>query len=214
MRNYKRSAEFSDFMSMRVWDGMGNPPCRFIKDWGIGFFWLSCLRRLISLQTYRLVITVGNALAVSLRVRRKRSRHARRCISYLTIEHKSAIPEEFRKAIGDRIYGCDVCLDACSWNRFVSQSGEITFHARTKVFEHWLRSFLDLDSDGCGTLFAKLPINRINRSRFLRNVCAALGNVGNLEDSSAVQSAAADPDPLIAEHASWGVNWITERLGS
>lgn len=80
---------------------------------------------------------------------------ARRCVSYLTIENKGAIPEEFREAIGDRIYGCDACLDACPWNRFASQSREITFHARTEIFEHHLRDFLELDDEGFRTLFAK-----------------------------------------------------------
>jgi epoxyqueuosine reductase len=137
---------------------------------------------------------------------------ARRCVSYLTIEHKGSIPEEFRVAIGDRIYGCDDCLDACPWNRFASESRELTFHARTAVFEKRLRDFLDLDDEGFRKLFAKSPIKRIKRARFLRNVCVALGNTGTLEDLPALQRAAADPDPLIAEHAAWGVRRLEERL--
>ncbi len=136
---------------------------------------------------------------------------ARRCISYLTIEHKGPIPEEFRVAMGDRIYGCDDCLDACPWNRFASESREMTFHARQTVFEKRLRDFLDLDDDGFRTLFAKSPIKRIKRARFLRNVCIALGNTGSADDLPALQKAAADPDPLIAEHAAWAIDRISWR---
>ena len=137
---------------------------------------------------------------------------ARRCISYLTIEHKGAIPEEFRTAMGDRIYGCDDCLDACPWNRFATESREMTFHARETVFKKRLRDFLDLDDDGFRTLFAKSPVKRIKRPRFLRNVCVALGNTGTIEDLSSLTRAAADSDPLIAEHAEWAIKRINKRF--
>ncbi len=137
---------------------------------------------------------------------------ARRCISYLTIEHKGSIPEEFRIAMGDRIYGCDDCLDACPWNRFAVESRESSFHARTAVFDKKLRDFLDLDDDGFRTLFAKSPIKRIKRARFLRNVCVALGNTGTLDDLPALKHAAQDIEPLIAEHAAWAVRQLQERL--
>ena len=137
---------------------------------------------------------------------------ARRCISYLTIEHKGPIPEEFRIAMGDRIYGCDDCLDACPWNRFAVESREMTFHARATVFRKRLRDFLDLDDDGFRALFAKSPIKRIKRPRFLRNVCVALGNTGTAEDLPALGKASADPDPLIAEHATWAVRQIEKRV--
>ncbi len=130
---------------------------------------------------------------------------ARRCISYLTIEHKGPIPSEFREAIGDRIYGCDACLDACPWNRFAQISSEASFHARATVFHHRLRDFLQLDDDGFRQLFAKSPIKRIKRNRFLRNVCTALGNVGTADDLPALECAAKDPDPLISEHAQWAI---------
>jgi len=136
---------------------------------------------------------------------------ARRCISYLTIEHKGPIPEEFREAIGDRIYGCDDCLSACPWNRFAEISHDLTFHARRSVFMKRLRDFLDLDDDGFRALFAKSPIKRIKRPRFLRNVCVALGNTGTADDLPALQRAAADPEPLIAEHAVWALERIRER---
>ena len=137
---------------------------------------------------------------------------ARRCVSYLTIEHKGPIPEEFRIAMGDRIYGCDDCLDACPWNRFAMESREMTFHARVIVFEKRLRDFLDLDDEGFRALFAKSPIKRIKRPRFLRNVCVALGNTGTLDDLPSLERAAADPDPLIAEHAAWAVDRLHQRL--
>ncbi len=137
---------------------------------------------------------------------------ARRCVSYLTIEHKGSIPEEFREAIGDRIYGCDDCLDACPWNRFAVMSEELAFHARETVFSKRLRDFLELDDEGFRALFAKSPVKRIKRPRFLRNVCVALGNTGTGDDLPALQRAAEDPDPLIAEHAAWAIGRIQARM--
>ncbi|QTN31369.1 tRNA epoxyqueuosine(34) reductase QueG [Akkermansiaceae bacterium] len=136
---------------------------------------------------------------------------ARRCISYLTIEHKGSIPLEFRRAIGDRIYGCDDCLDACPWNRFAQQSREISFRARPEIFSHTLRDFLSMDQENFSRIFAKSPIKRIKRARFLRNVCIALGNTGTPEDLPALHLAAADPDPLISEHAAWAIPEIRNR---
>ncbi len=136
---------------------------------------------------------------------------ARRCVSYLTIENKGPIPLEFREAIGDRIYGCDDCLDACPWNRFAEMSREISFHARGAVFEKQLREFLALDDETFRTLFAKSPVKRIKRPRFLRNVCVALGNTGTPEDLPALTRAASDPDPLVSEHAQWAIERILDR---
>lgn len=136
---------------------------------------------------------------------------ARRCVSYLTIENKGAIPEQFRVAIGDRIYGCDDCLTACPWNRFAQTSRETAFAAREFVGGWTLRDFLALDDDGFRALFRKSPIKRIKRRGFLRNVCVALGNVGSPEDLPALERAAADIEPLIAEHASWAIRRIQER---
>ena len=136
---------------------------------------------------------------------------ARRCISYLTIENKGSIPMEFRRAIGDRIYGCDDCLDACPWNRFAQTSREITFQARPEIFAHRLRDFLSMDDEAFRSVFAKSPIKRIKRPRFLRNVCVALGNTGTSEDLPALNQAAQDPDPLIYEHAAWAVVEIEAR---
>ena len=139
---------------------------------------------------------------------------ARRCISYLTIESKGPIPLEFRQAIGDRIYGCDSCLDACPWNRHAQASHEATFQARASIFEHTLRDFLSLSDDTFRALFAKSPIKRIKRPAFLRNVCVALGNVGTLEDLPALEAAAQDDHPLIAEHAQWAIGEIRTRAAS
>ncbi len=136
---------------------------------------------------------------------------ARRCISYLTIEHHGPIPMEFRKLIGDRIYGCDDCLDICPWNRFAQVSRETRFHARQSVFQYQLRDFLAIDDDEFRRLFAKSPIKRIKRNRFLRNVCVALGNVGEKDDLPALECAVNDEDALISEHAAWAVSEIKKR---
>ena len=130
---------------------------------------------------------------------------ARRCLAYLSIEHKGPIPEDFRRAMGGRIYGCDDCLVACPWNRFAQVSAELTFHARADIFDYRLRDFLTLDAAGFRLLFAGSPIARLKRPRFLRNVCVALGNTGGPEDLSALRCAAMDPEPLIAEHAAWAI---------
>ncbi|PZR71181.1 MAG: tRNA epoxyqueuosine(34) reductase QueG [Chthoniobacterales bacterium] len=136
---------------------------------------------------------------------------ARRCISYLTIELKGSIPLELRPLIGDRIYGCDDCLDACPWNRFASVSREASFAAGPAT-TMTLRDYLALDDAKFRELFRRSPIKRIKRRGFLRNVCVALGNVGNHADLSALETAAVDPEPLIAEHATWAIERIHARL--
>lgn len=137
---------------------------------------------------------------------------ARRCISYLTIELKGSIPEELRPLIGDRIYGCDDCTAACPWNRFASASSEAAFAARPHVHMYALRDYLALDDEGFRALLRKSPIKRIKRRGFLRNVCVALGNVGTADDLPALRLAADDAEPLIAEHATWAIARIEERL--
>ena len=137
---------------------------------------------------------------------------ARRCISYLTIEHKGSIPLELRPLIGDRIYGCDDCLDACPWNRFAQVSRESSFSARPAVAGMSLTDFLALDDEAFRRLFRKSPIKRLKRKGFLRNVCVALGNVGTGADLPALKIAASDPEPLIAEHAIWAMNQINCRM--
>ena len=136
---------------------------------------------------------------------------ARRCISYLTIELKGSIPEELRPLIGDRIYGCDDCLSACPWNRFAKASSETAFAMRSAVAEMSLTDYLGLDDEQFRVLFRKSPIKRVKRRRFLRNVCVALGNTGTQDDLPALQKAALDPEPLIAEHATWAIQQILQR---
>jgi epoxyqueuosine reductase len=136
---------------------------------------------------------------------------ARRCISYLTIELKGSIPLELRPLIGDRIYGCDDCLDACPWNRFAAVSREAAFAAGPAIGVA-LRNYLALDDAKFRELFRRSPIKRIKRRGFLRNVCVALGNVGTRADLPALEAAALDPEPLIAEHAAWAIERIFSRL--
>jgi len=136
---------------------------------------------------------------------------ARRCISYLTIELKTAIPVELRPLMGDRIFGCDDCLDACPWNRFARASRETAFSARRSTTGMSLREYLDLTDAEFRALFKTSPIKRIKRRGFLRNVCVALGNVGDESDLPALERAAADPEPLIAEHAAWAIQQIRDR---
>ncbi|MEP6602833.1 MAG: tRNA epoxyqueuosine(34) reductase QueG [Spartobacteria bacterium] len=138
---------------------------------------------------------------------------ARRCISYLTIEHKTSIPLELRPLIGDRIYGCDDCLDACPWNRFAEVSRESAFAARRSTMEMSLRDYLKLTDTEFRILFRNSPIKRIKRRGFLRNVCVALGNVGDASDIPALEIAARDSEPLIAEHAQWALEQIRARHG-
>jgi epoxyqueuosine reductase len=136
---------------------------------------------------------------------------ARRCISYLTIEHKGSIPLEFRSAIGDRIYGCDDCLDVCPWNRFARETRERRFHLPEKLASLSLRELASLTEADFRALFRNSPIKRIKRNRLIRNVCVALGNVGTLDDLDLLDQFASDPDPLIAEHASWAASEIRRK---
>jgi epoxyqueuosine reductase len=136
---------------------------------------------------------------------------ARRCISYLTIENKGPIPIEFRSAIGDRIYGCDDCLEVCPWNRFAQQTRETKFQLPTRLKTLTLRRLAAVSDHEFHALFRDSPVKRIKRARFVRNVCVALGNVGTREDLTVLNQLACDSDPLIAEHASWAVEQIRNR---
>ena len=136
---------------------------------------------------------------------------ARRCISYLTIELKGSIPIELRPLIGDRIYGCDDCLDACPWNRFARASREMAFAMPPEIEAMKLRDYLGLDEDKFRRLFSNSPIKRAKRRGLMRNVCVALGNVGTADDLPALQKARVDSEPLVAEHAQWAINRINQR---
>lgn len=136
---------------------------------------------------------------------------ATRCISYLTIEFREAIPEQFRPLIGDRIFGCDECLDVCPWNRFAAASHQTSFQLRPEIRRITLRDFLRLDDKGFRELFRGSPIRRTKRRGFLRNVCVALGNIGGPDDLPALEKAASEPEPLISEHARWAAARIRRR---
>jgi epoxyqueuosine reductase len=135
---------------------------------------------------------------------------ARRCISYLTIEHKGPIPEEFREAIGNRIYGCDDCLAVCPWNRFAdSARANRAFLPRAELAAPKLADLLALDDAAFRKVFAGSPIKRIGRGRMVRNAAIAAGNSGRAELGPALERLVADEDPVVAEAARWGLAKLT-----
>jgi epoxyqueuosine reductase len=136
---------------------------------------------------------------------------ARRCISYLTIELKGSIPPELRPLLGNRIYGCDDCLAACPWNRFARAGHLMHPHARPDLAAPDLVDLLKLDDAGFTAKFAGTPMLRTKRRGLLRNVCVALGNVGDASALPALQQATTDSEPLIAEHARWAIGEIASR---
>ncbi|MBA4052271.1 MAG: tRNA epoxyqueuosine(34) reductase QueG, partial [Erythrobacter sp.] len=134
---------------------------------------------------------------------------ARRCISYLTIEHKGPVPEEFRASLGNRIYGCDDCLAVCPWNKFASEAQAMKeFLPRAELVAPRLGELLALDDAGFRALFSGSPIKRIGRDRFVRNCLYAAGNSGNADLAEQVEALTRDPDPVVAEAAEWAL----ERL--
>jgi len=129
---------------------------------------------------------------------------ARRCISYLTIEHKGPIPEEFRAALGNRIYGCDDCLAVCPWNKFAQTAQAHTrLLPREELVAPDLAQLLELDDPAFRRLFSGSPIKRVGRDRFVRNCLYAAGNSGRGELLAKVEGLRADPDPVVAEAADW-----------
>ena len=136
---------------------------------------------------------------------------ARRCISYLTIELKGPIPVELRRAVGNRIFGCDDCLQVCPWNRFAREGQLMKEHARRDLAQPDLLGLLRLDEAGFERRFTGTPIQRARRRGLLRNVCVALGNIGDKRAVPALQQAAADREPLVAEHATWAIERIRLR---
>ena len=129
---------------------------------------------------------------------------ARRCISYLTIELKGPVPLEFRKALGNRIYGCDDCLAVCPWNKFASEAAAMrAFVPRAELVAPRLAELLTLDDANFRALFSGSPIKRIGRDRFIRNCLYAAGNSGDPSLVRQVQLLLADPDPVVAEAAQW-----------
>jgi epoxyqueuosine reductase len=130
---------------------------------------------------------------------------ARRCISYLTIEHKGPIPRELRGAIGNRIYGCDDCLAVCPWNKFAQAGREAKLAARKELEAPRLADLARLDDTAFRKLFSRSPIKRTGRDRFVRNVLIAIGNSGDAGLAAAAEPRLADASPLVRGAAVWAL---------
>ena len=136
---------------------------------------------------------------------------ARRCISYLTIEHKGPIPHEFRRAIGNRIYGCDDCLAACPWNKFADAAAtNRAFVARAEMVAPSLAGLLALDDAGFRQVFAGSPIKRIGRNRMVRNAAIAAGNSRSAALVPVLQGLTQDLDDAVRDAATWALDEITD----
>ncbi|TMJ57969.1 MAG: tRNA epoxyqueuosine(34) reductase QueG [Alphaproteobacteria bacterium] len=133
---------------------------------------------------------------------------ARRCISYLTIENKGPIPHEFRKAIGNRIYGCDDCLAVCPWNKFAQAGREAKLEAREQLRAPELAALARLDDAAFRQLFAKSPVKRIGRERFLRNVLIAIGNSNDGALAVEAERLLRDESPLVRGAAVWALSQL------
>jgi epoxyqueuosine reductase len=131
---------------------------------------------------------------------------ARRCISYLTIEHKGPIPREFREKIGNRIYGCDDCLAVCPWNKFAQAGHEAKLAAREQLRAPDLAELARLDDVAFRTLFAKSPVKRIGRDRFIRNVLVAIGNSDKPRLAAEAQRLLDDESPVVRGAAVWALS--------
>jgi epoxyqueuosine reductase len=143
---------------------------------------------------------------------------ARRCISYLTIEHRGPIPREFRRAMGNRIYGCDDCLAVCPWNKFASRAHDAAFHPRAELMAPLLADLAQLDAAAFREVFAGSPIKRIGRDRFVRNVMVAIGNSGSTRLADLCIQHLDDAAPLVRGASVWALGLLaplafeTERL--
>ena len=136
---------------------------------------------------------------------------ARRCISYLTIEHKGHIPEEFLEAIGNRIYGCDDCLAVCPWNKFATATGELAFVAREDLTLPLLAELAELDDTAFRAKFSGSPIKRIGRDRFVRNVTIALGNSGDRSVVPLLERLSHDDSELVRAMVVWAMARLVHR---
>jgi epoxyqueuosine reductase len=130
---------------------------------------------------------------------------ARACLSYLTIEHKGPIPRQYRAAMGNRIYGCDDCLAVCPWNKFAQTAQESALHARDALRSPALADLARLDDAGFRALFAKSPVKRIGRARFVRNVLYAIGNSGDSQLAGTALALADDPSAEVRGAAAWAL---------
>jgi epoxyqueuosine reductase len=135
---------------------------------------------------------------------------ARRCISYLTIEHKGPIDPEFRPLIGNRIYGCDDCLAACPWNKFANEASEMKLKAREDLKEPSIDFLLALDDPSFRSFFSGSPVKRIGRDRFVRNVLIAAGNSGERGFIEQCLTLAADSSPVVRGMAVWALSRLME----
>jgi epoxyqueuosine reductase len=136
---------------------------------------------------------------------------ARRCISYLTIEHKGQIPHEFRRAIGNRIYGCDDCLAVCPWNKFAQAGRETKLAARDELRAPALAELAELDDAAFRARFARSPVKRIGRDRFVRNVLIAIGNSNDADLTDAAERLLSDDSPLVRGAAVWALSQLMGR---
>ena len=130
---------------------------------------------------------------------------ATRCISYLTIELRGAIPEALRPHVGRHVFGCDICQDVCPWNRRRRQRGSTAFEPREGLLAPELARLAELDPQGFAATFRRNPVKRAKRRGLLRNVALALGNSGNPARRPVLDRLAADEDPLVREHALWAL---------
>lgn len=131
---------------------------------------------------------------------------ARRCVSYLTIEHKGPIPEGLREGIGNRVYGCDDCLAVCPWNKFAdAAAANRAFVGRAELAAPAIGDLLDLDDAGFREIFSGSPIKRIGRDRLVRNAAIAAGNSGDARLIDRLAPLTSDPDPVVAEAAAWAI---------
>ena len=136
---------------------------------------------------------------------------ARRCISYLTIEHKGHIPEKFRRPMGNRVYGCDDCLAVCPWNKFAEVARETRLRARAGTDAPALGELLRLDDAAFRARFRGTPVKRTGRDRFLRNVLIAAGNSGDRALLPAIEALLGDPSPLVRAMAVWASAQLLSR---
>ena len=133
---------------------------------------------------------------------------ARKCLAYLTIEHKGAIPVEYREALGDRVFGCDDCLDVCPWNKWAVATREARFAPRPHPP---LRETLAWTDEQFLEHFKGTPVERLGLARWRRNALTVLGNVGTSGDLPAAETLVGSPDPMVAEHAAWAVDRLRSR---
>lgn len=133
---------------------------------------------------------------------------ARLCVSYLTIEHRGTIPKELRPGVGDKVFGCDDCLDVCPWNRFAKETREADLRPRDGMATPLLAELVTLDDEAFLERFSGTAVMRASREGLARNACVALGNVGGIEAVEALDAAMQDPSAVVREHAAWALGQI------